>query len=245
MSQVYLSYSHFDQQTASELKDQIDNIGFSTGLDRKEREAEPISSKNERTKRLNQWIGESELLIFLVSSHSVGSKTVHKEVGIAKKKKAPKILAVIVNEVDDLSKIRDYASVLYYSEDDFQEQLSSALARLIGLPSTAIMDLEAQHVASLVSDAGHKFALTKAWVVIGRDPKADVDLTALDDQKHASREHATLVFGKGQWELHANKAASNETLINGEVLAKGSTRALEPDDKIRLGTITLTFITNE
>ncbi len=244
MSQVYLSYSHFDQETASELKDQIDNIGFSTGLDRKEREAEPISSKNERAKRLNQWIGESELLIFLVSSHSVGSKTVHKEVGIAKKKKAPKILAVIVDEVDELSKIRDYAGVLYYSEDDFQEQLYSQLAKLIGQPSTAIMDLEAQHVASLISDAGPKFDLTKASVVIGRAPHVDVDLTALDDQKHVSREHATLVFRKGQWELHANDAASNETLVNGVVLAKGSVRALEPNDKIRLGTITLTFVTD-
>jgi hypothetical protein len=244
MSQVYLSYSHYDRETASKLKRQIINFGFSTGLDRVQREAVPISSEDERAERLYQWIEESELLLFLVSSNSVGSGTVHKEVGIAREKDDGRILAVIVDEVDELPKIRNYAGVLYYSEgDEFQQKLYSVLVDQIGVPSTAIMDLEAQQVAWLESDTGARFALTKNSNVIGRDPSADVDLTPLDDRNYVSRKHATFEFRDGKWHMHADMPVSNETLVNGEVLKEGSLRALDTNDEIRLGAIKLKFVT--
>lgn len=244
MNQIYLSYSHFDRETASKLNRQINSLGFSTGPDRVQREATPISSEEERAMHLSQWIGESELLLFLVSSNSIGSGTVHKEVGLARKKKDGRILAVIVDEVDELPKIRNYAGVLYYSEaPEFQEKLYSVLVEQIGVPSTAIMNLEAQQVAWLESDTGAKFALTKNENVIGRDRSADVDLTAIDDQNYVSRQHATFEFLDGKWYLHANMPVSNATLVNGEALEDGSLRALEPDDEIRLGAIVLRFIT--
>lgn len=84
---------------------------------------------------------------------------------------------------------------------------------------------------------GHRFFLTQAEMILGRDPAADI---TLNDQS-VSRKHAKITRENETVKL-TDLNSSNGTLVNDKKVAPGDTVSLLKEDMIKLGSTILKFL---
>lgn len=82
--------------------------------------------------------------------------------------------------------------------------------------------------------------------LIGRyDPvtelRPDIDLTDLDTKRTVSRRHARVTHEKDGYFVTEEVGALNGTAVNETVLGSGERHPLGPDDRLRVGAVTLVF----
>ena len=82
--------------------------------------------------------------------------------------------------------------------------------------------------------AGHGFALERPVIIIGRGRNCDIIL----DEHQVSRKHARLQNTPQGWML-TDLGSTNGTSVNGQRLPAGQPHALQPGDRIALGTAVL------
>jgi len=108
--------------------------------------------------------------------------------------------------------------------------------------------VESAVTASLIHcDSGTKFEVTgDVPVLVGRrDPitgiEPQVDLTAIDPERSCSRQHAKIVREGQDFLLIEDIGTTNGTFLNGMRLATGVPGEIRHGDKLRFGTVSLTF----
>ncbi len=69
----------------------------------------------------------------------------------------------------------------------------------------------------------------------------EIDLTALDPQRSLSRRHARVVCRDGRFYLREEIGTANGTFVEGERLATGVERLLEPGARVRFGRVDFVF----
>ena len=119
-------------------------------------------------------------------------------------------------------------------------------------PTDLIRAIEAllltRPVCLMVEGTGQTFPVQAAQVVVGRRSDRsgvypDVDLAAVDPGKQVSRRHARLFFRHPCWHIREEPGVLNGTFVNERRLLAGEATPLRDGDRIRLGTVTLTFRT--
>ena len=84
--------------------------------------------------------------------------------------------------------------------------------------------------------AGHGYDLTRPAIVIGRGQDCDIIL----DEHQVSRQHARLQQSPEGWTL-LDLGSTNGTLVNGQPLKAHAPYALQPGDRVSLGTAVLSL----
>ena len=109
------------------------------------------------------------------------------------------------------------------------------------VPSTPQPGAVPVAAASLVAANGVAYALSgKPIYVVGREDVSsgifpEVDTTnSGGEEAGVSRKHVVIHFQAGQWVLEALQTP-NKSFVNGQYVAPGQTRALQPGDQIQLG----------
>ena len=84
--------------------------------------------------------------------------------------------------------------------------------------------------------AGHGYDLTRPVIVIGRGQECDIIL----DEQQVSRQHARLQQTAQGWTL-VDLGSTNGTQVNGQQLAAHAPHALQPGDRLALGSAVLSL----
>jgi len=107
--------------------------------------------------------------------------------------------------------------------------------------------MEANQVATLMTDSGKAFPLAAEVIVLGRNSSTkniqnDIDLSDLDIKKIVSRRHAAIRREKDQFIL-SDLDSRNGTFLNGKRLHSSQPHTLVPGDVIEFGSggVKLTF----
>lgn len=126
--------------------------------------------------------------------------------------------------------------------------------RVLGIQETlagaAVWDGSALKFETFVSayfaaPSGACHPLHRSEVVLGRgapgqDDDALVNLVSEEGGKTVSRQHALVVFSKGQWQI-MHLSERNQTILNGHVLDGDDRLTLSEGDRVELAAITLIF----
>jgi hypothetical protein len=101
----------------------------------------------------------------------------------------------------------------------------------VGLAAAPVVSTGPRLVATMGTYAGSIFPIAGATADIGRDTGNAVPLP---NDTNASRRHATLQVGNGEYMLVDN-GSSNGTFVNGVRIASQTPQALRPGDEIQIG----------
>ena len=121
--------------------------------------------------------------------------------------------------------------------------------RQAGEVSTDAADAPSETPAAALThlDSGTRFELggSEPILVGRRDPitgiEPQVDLTAIDPERSCSRQHAKIVCDGESFLLVEDIGTTNGTFLNGTRLATGVPGEIRHGDKLRFGTVSLTF----
>jgi serine/threonine-protein kinase len=124
-------------------------------------------------------------------------------------------------------------------------QSVSAAPQTQSASATGAADVAVARLGNLRATNGQEFALTAPDLIIGRSDPArghvpDIDLLALDPSQTVSRRHARIAYRDGHAYLE-DLNAFNRTKVNGEELAPHQEVALHSGDRLRLGSVELTY----
>jgi serine/threonine protein kinase len=125
------------------------------------------------------------------------------------------------------------------------EQITS-VSMSVGVDVPTMANLSVSHIAFLKTPNGQVFPLNREVCAIGRQGEqkkvtTDIDVTALDTGKLASRRHALVQLRDGVFTI-CDLGSTNGTYINGEKITPQEPRALKAGDVIELGRHGVSFI---
>ena len=100
---------------------------------------------------------------------------------------------------------------------------------------------EACFTAFLTTEDGQVFILAPfRSIVLGRDPKVDIDLHEVDPKNHISHEHGRVTYKNGQY-FYEDMGSRNGSYLNRNKLTPNRPVELHDGDKLRLGCTEFVF----
>ena len=241
MDDVFLSYSRKDHAKASELKQRIENLGYSVWLD-----TEDIGGGYLWRTQIVEGIENCRLYAVALTTHSVNSDNVRRELDLARAKHKPILPIFAEPKPVKISREMEYQLVglqIVQFEDMFDKQAGAMLDNLTRTPETRVMPTSDTGAgAFLQHENGLAIPLDRKNQVIGRGSAADVDLTAWDRNRFVSQQHAELAYSDSEWQLSVCDRAQNPTLVNDKVLRKGDHVTLKDGDRLTFADVSFHFV---
>jgi hypothetical protein len=234
---IFMSYSRDDAEKAHKLKEHIENTVQCSAvwLDQ-----EDIHAGDLWRRQIVEAIEDCRVFISVLSTHSIHSDNVRRELDIARDRNKPVLPVLVELKPNHISKEMEYQlsglQRVEYSQM-FEEGIRH-LEKLMQIPATRLMPVAS---AVLKHESGVEIPLLGTHLTVGRGPEADIDLTKWDRHQFVSRQHAELSYEAGHWNLRSVDQASNPTAINGKSVPKGSEVSLKFGDQIAFANIVFHF----
>jgi len=99
-------------------------------------------------------------------------------------------------------------------------------------------------LATLTTQSGRVFRITKTRVRIGRNTRSiinDIDLGSEESSKSVHRRHLRLEYRDGEWYLQLESGAKNPTSVRGQPIGQDEPVLLHDGDEIRAAGVRMTF----
>lgn len=235
-----MSYSRRDHALALDLKHRIEELGYSVWLD-----TEDISGGHLWRTQIVEGIENCRVYVVVLTENSISSDDVRREIDLARAKNKPILPVFSEPRPQTINREMEYQLVGIQTveyEELFGFQAERLFANLTRTPETRMMPVVGTAPPAVLQHAqGSRIPLRADRQVVGRGPKADIDLSAWDHNQFVSQRHAELQYRDQAWHLFAFEHAKNLTRVNDAAVAKGSWVRISDGDRLLFADVAFRF----